>query len=258
MTTTNQIQKRENKKIRLEDLANQQVQKPFTSTTVSSVYSLKSRADVFTKNDKITTYPRSINKYRLIRPYEPRDIKEINKSIGSEIALYDYNLVQSTVIQPIVTRTSPPKKLGKFVKSTNAPSEFILHPLREADTVDSQYQQRCQGMRLYFNTLKNEVENTEFSEGVLDLSWSVWETLRNLFVAKDLCLEVPDACPGTRDNFMYTWSKNEHSLECEIFGTGEIEFFYRDRRNGKVWGEDTTLEQVFSIDILDKVSLFIK
>ena len=99
----------------------------------------------------------------------------------------------------------------------------------------------------------------EFSEKVIELSWSVWEALKSqLLEVKGLHLEVPDACPGSRDNFMYTWSKAEHYFECEIFGTGEIEFFYRNRNNGQVWGEDTTLEQAFSTDILDKASLFIK
>jgi hypothetical protein len=71
-----------------------------------------------------------------------------------------------------------------------------------------------------------------------------------------LYIEVPDACPGRRDNFMYTWSKEEHYLECEIFGSGEIEFFYRNRETGKNWGEDTTIAQVLSPVILEKVKLF--
>ncbi len=57
---------------------------------------------------------------------------------------------------------------------------------------------------------------------------------------------------------MYTWSKSEYYLECEIFATGAIEFFYRNRNTREVRGEDTTLEQGFSTDILDKVSLFIE
>ncbi|MEG4084623.1 hypothetical protein [Microcoleus sp. POL10_C6] len=119
--------------------------------------------------------------------------------------------------------------------------------------------QRAQRLRLYLDSLKSEVKeeiDAGFTEGVLNLSWFVWEALKRFFEETGLCLEVPDACPGLRDNFMYTWSKSEHYLECEIFGSGEIEFFYRNRNTGEVWGEDTTLEQGFSANILNKGSFF--
>jgi hypothetical protein len=114
-------------------------------------------------------------------------------------------------------------------------------------------------LKSYIDSLKDEVrkeEAPEFTEKVLNLSWSVWEALKTLFEkTKELCLEVPDACPGSKDNFMYTWSKSEHYLECEIFGTGEVEFFYRNR-NGENWGEDTTIERGFSANILQFLTLF--
>jgi hypothetical protein len=55
---------------------------------------------------------------------------------------------------------------------------------------------------------------------------------------------------------MYSWSKAEHYLECEISGSGEIEFFYRNRKTGEDWGKDITLEQGFSTDILHYLTLF--
>jgi hypothetical protein len=118
---------------------------------------------------------------------------------------------------------------------------------------------RC-SIKSYIELLKREVkenQNTGFTEQVLDLSYVIWQKLKNLFEeTKDLTLETPTACPGSKDNFMYTWTKMEHYLECEIFGSGEIEFFYRNRKTGENWGKDTTLEEGFSKDILHYLTLF--
>lgn len=120
-------------------------------------------------------------------------------------------------------------------------------------------EKRHQELQCYLNELRSEAEladEVEFTTSTLDITWNVWESLKKLFRSKGLCLEVPDACPGQRNNFMFTWSKADHYLECEVFSSGEVEFFYRNRNNGEVWGEDTTLEQGFSTTIFDKVALF--
>ena len=120
-------------------------------------------------------------------------------------------------------------------------------------------EKRHQELRRYLSVLRCEAKSTgevEFTILVIDAAWRVWEDLRKYFLSKGLCLEVPDACPGDTDNFMYTWSRAEHYLECEIFGSGEVEFFYRNRNSGEVWGEDATLEQGFSTTIFDKAALF--
>lgn len=153
------------------------------------------------------------------------------------------------------------ERRGKFLSSPSSDwSNNLPRTPKKVEAIHPQ-QQRYENLRVYLDSLKNEARvtgETEFSERVLNLSWSVWERLTSLFQARGQWLEVPDACPGSKNNFMYTWSKSEHYLECEIFGTGEIEFFYRNRNTGEVWGEDTTLDQGFSGDILDKASLFIE
>ena len=124
--------------------------------------------------------------------------------------------------------------------------------------VSSNNERHCE-LRAYLNSLSAEAISTgeiEFTTRVLENAWLVWEELRNHFVSTGKFLEVPDACPGTNNNFMFTWSKAEHYFECEIFGNGEVEFFYRNRNNSNVWGEDTTIGQEFSADILEKALLF--
>ena len=161
-----------------------------------------------------------------------------------------------------LTRFPEPKeRRGRFLPSPSSDcSQNLPRTPKKVETIHRQ-EQRHQNLRLYLDSLKNEAKVTEeiqFSERVLNLSWSVWEKLKSSFQTRGMWLEVPDACPGSKDDFMYTWSKSEHYLECEIFGTGEIEFFYRNRNTGVVWGEDMTLEQDFSADILDKALLFIE
>jgi hypothetical protein len=131
------------------------------------------------------------------------------------------------------------------------PIQRLLKPYEEDN------QQKHQKLLDYIQSLRLEViagNETEFTLSVLEKAEQVWEALRKVFSSQNKCLEVPDACPGYNDNFMYTWSKEEHYLECEIFGSGEVEFFYRTNNN--VWGEDIKFEQEFSAEIIEKVILF--
>lgn len=134
------------------------------------------------------------------------------------------------------------------------------HIQRIIQDLEKEHEKRHQELQSYLDSLRAEVKSTlqaEFTESVIDIALQVWEKLRSYFISNGLCLEVPDACPGQRDNLMYTWSKGEHYFECEMFGSGEVEFFYRNRiDSSKVWGEDTTLEQEFSTTIFDKAALF--
>jgi hypothetical protein len=93
---------------------------------------------------------------------------------------------------------------------------------------------RYQKLISYLKLLRIEAESNhevDFSIAVINLADQIWKNLNDYF--ENESLEVPDACPGNDDNFMYTWSKDEHYLECEIFSNGAIEFFYRDRTSGE-------------------------
>jgi hypothetical protein len=130
---------------------------------------------------------------------------------------------------------------------------------RLLQALEDEHKKRQQKLESYISSLRYEAESTlecEFTVFVIDYSLQVWRELSRRFSEGGLCLEAPDACPGQSDNFMYTWSKAEHYLECEIFGHGAVEFFYRNRRSGEVWGEDTTLEHGFSTDVLEKATFF--
>jgi hypothetical protein len=176
-----------------------------------------------------------------------------------------YSTEQTGVLKQIgyvsSAQTSLGKRAGKFVATSTSKllTRLPSQPVNICDENSNRQVQRHQKLQEYLDLLRDEIRITgevEFSENILDLAWLVWKKLREHFMKNKLCLEVPDACPGQKDNFMYTWSEGEHYLECEIFGNGEIEFFYRNRKNGRNWAEDTTLKQPFSKAILEKVELF--
>lgn len=124
-----------------------------------------------------------------------------------------------------------------------------------------EYNERQQILLQYLNALSIETqdEKCEFTQVVIEMAGQIWEKLQTYFYAKGRSLDIPDACPGSHDNFMFTWSKREHYFECEIFDSGEVEFFYRNRQTGQNWGEDTTLEELVSTippSIVEKITLF--
>lgn len=83
------------------------------------------------------------------------------------------------------------------------------------------------------------------------IAWYVWLQIDSL----GLNLEVPDACPNNSGSVtMLTWRSNQHYLECEI-SDDQVDFFYRDRLTGKVWGEDVPLGKTFSIAVIDHLKL---
>lgn len=239
---------------------------PYTPTSVQVPVSISSLAQTSANSENtinrkyyIGYLPNQLNVASVIYADQVKDTGEEKvKNSDHEIAVYD--LTQPSKHQASWTKADQRERRARFLSSLV--NNFIGDLPRAYKILEAvkHQQKKIEELELYLNSLRNELrrtKNTNFSERVLDLSWLVWETLKTQFVVKGLYLEVPDACPGSRDNFMYTWSRSEHYLECEIFATGEVEFFYRNRSTGEVWGEDTTLEQGFSTDILDKVSLFL-
>jgi hypothetical protein len=161
----------------------------------------------------------------------------------------------TTPLQPVGNEGQElSKKLDQVtrsIQSTESGKKLIQSLVGES--------RKQQELESYMNSLRFEAESThesEFTVFVINYSWQIWQELSKHFSEQGLCLEVPDACPGENDNFMYTWSKDEHYLECEIFGHGAVEFFYRNRKSGEIWGEDTALKYGFSMAIFKKAKLF--
>lgn len=106
------------------------------------------------------------------------------------------------------------------------------------------------------SSLSKYIESLPSKTLSADKAQLIWDKLSDYFISIGKTLEIPDACPGETDVFMLTWDNSKHYLECKVFWNGAVEFFYRNKSNNEVWGEDTTFEQDFSKEILEKVSLF--
>lgn len=152
------------------------------------------------------------------------------------------------------------QELAKKLKEVS--QVFQDEPIqRLLKSLSEEYNGRQQILLQYLHDLSLETQDDEceFTHVVIEMAGQVWEKLRTYFHAKGRFLEIPDACPGNNDNFMFTWSRKEYYFECEIFGSGEVEFFYRNRQTGQNWGEDTNLEKLVSAippNIVKKTTLF--
>lgn len=150
------------------------------------------------------------------------------------------------------TRLALDEKIDKFSRESEPLQRLVTR-------LEAIAEQRHLELREYLDSLEAEARSTnqaEFTLKTISIAWQVWLDLRSQLQQREVCLEVPDACPGNQNNLMYTWSKSEHYLECEIFGNGAVEFFYRNRVTNDVWGEDATLGERFSSEILEKATLF--
>jgi hypothetical protein len=110
-------------------------------------------------------------------------------------------------------------------------------------------------------TLKSNLlklfNSQEINQVLYELSLEVWMKLSYIaFQMSGLYLRTPQVCAGSSNNLMYTWSLDQHYLECEIFDSGEVEFFYRNRSTGATWGEDVLFGQNLSREILQKANFF--
>jgi hypothetical protein len=252
-TSTLKEQKRE-----LHDLL---VQSPLTELRTKNPVTPVQRRQPIRSLAQISPEPNTeVIEYYL--PYSPTEINSGSTTFADKSNNIDQEKVRNSNKEIAVYNTDLKERRSKFLSPTVSPfSSNLPRTYKKVEATNNHQQKRSQELQVYLESLKNEARDTrevEFSESVINLSGLVWGSLKSSFDGQGLCLKVPDACPGLNNNFMYTWSNADHYLECEIFGTGEIEFFYKDRNNGQVWGEDTTLEKGFSTDILDKAALFIE
>lgn len=143
-------------------------------------------------------------------------------------------------------------KIQKLVLDSESENLEPIHRL--VNQLKQLYLERSQRLQAYLDSLYVDSSGQE-RDDFLKYVWQIWSTLRDIFDNRGLCLEVPDSCPGENE-FIYVWSKGEHYLECEVFVDESVEFFYKNRLTSEIWGEDTKLEDGFSIETLEKLSIF--
>jgi len=85
----------------------------------------------------------------------------------------------------------------------------------------------------YLNGLLNEANpNSNFTKNAIHNTIKTWENINLHFSGLGKQIKVPNACPGENDNILIVWSQDSFYLECEVFGNGKREYFFRERLSG--------------------------
>jgi hypothetical protein len=139
-------------------------------------------------------------------------------------------------------------------------SPFFLYAQRELSmsetftaAAQTEYKllRRVQGLVDYLY----QIEDQELiTPRLARLAWDAWTTLSN---SLGNALSVPDACPGSDGELLYTWDRDEHHFELEVFPDAPAEFFYRNRTSGELWGCEYTLGEPVPCEALDRLRLFV-
>jgi hypothetical protein len=108
------------------------------------------------------------------------------------------------------------------------------------------------GQRL-FQFLQKLMRSGEVPTATADVAWRTWNQLKTQAAGP---LLVPDASGGPNGGLLFFWDQGEHHLELEFLADGEVEFFYRNRRTGTLWGADHHNGQPFAEEILSHVAFF--
>jgi hypothetical protein len=108
-----------------------------------------------------------------------------------------------------------------------------------------------QGLVDYLNGIADQELVTP---GVARLAWQAWTALSN---SMSNALLVPDACPGPNGELLYTWDRDGHHLELEIFSDAPAEFFYENDGSGEAWEAAFVIGEPVPPEALDRLRLFV-
>lgn len=97
--------------------------------------------------------------------------------------------------------------------------------------------------------------------GQLDISAHMvqdsWDAVLSLRHATGGTLPVPNCGIGGYGQVLFTWNRDEHHFECEVFPGARIEYFYRNRRTGAIWDHESRPGVPISAEIKEKLALFL-
>ncbi len=139
---------------------------------------------------------------------------------------------------------------GKILREIQDHSRKIL----EAQAETTSERSRIADLKRYLGQVSShEEEEPLISESTAALSLKAWSEIWSVSGRR---LPVPDACPGPEGQLLYTWDREEHHLELEIFPDGRGELFYRNRKSGELWDLEYMVEDFIPAVIFGKLRLF--
>ena len=109
--------------------------------------------------------------------------------------------------------------------------------------------ERAQELEGYLTKIRDE---RLVSPAMAELAWTAWEQLSGN--VGDLA--VPDACPGPDGQLLFSWEREPHYLELELFLDGPGEFFYRNDHTGALWQCEWRAGEPVPTEAAAKLALF--
>jgi hypothetical protein len=116
-------------------------------------------------------------------------------------------------------------------------------------------QQIAREQRLY-HYLADIRDREEISASTADAASKMWQVLKQMPPAgTGKALPVPDASPGPDGELLYVWNKDEHHFELEFIPGAPMEFFYRNRNTGAIWGTVYSQGEDLPEEVIDRWSI---
>jgi hypothetical protein len=154
-----------------------------------------------------------------------------------------------------VTNTSTQRAEIDFDRWDYLVRDALASKLCEEDAVCKAEETAASKLKEHFKYLKDISEGSEpiVSKQTADLARKAWSLL---WQETGYVLPIPSACTGPDGQILYSWDKGEHHFEVEIIPGKPMEFFYRNRKTGELWGEEYTLGDSLPAEAAKKLKLF--
>jgi len=102
--------------------------------------------------------------------------------------------------------------------------------------------------------LDSSTRSGQITDATRRLAWLAWTSLAKIASRK---LLVPDAGIGPDGQVLFSWNRNDHHFEIEIFPSGLAEIFYLNFETDEVWEGEYRIGDSFPLEISSKLPLFL-
>lgn len=164
---------------------------------------------------------------------------------------------RSSIVVSMPEFQQQPKIMGRVERSQSHSriyqvKEIGFPQIRDKSQSSDMLLTKHQEHRRYLQRVSSEGVPSLISQATAKKSWNLWLAVRK---ATGNLMPIPSAGTGPDGVMYYSWDREEHHLEAEIYPDQNSEFFYRNRQTGELWGEYYS-DGALPVELLSKLSLF--
>jgi hypothetical protein len=149
-------------------------------------------------------------------------------------------------VRPSITDINVATVIQAFNAGVNFPQTLSNHVIAESFGG----QPRVRKLKRF---LRAAVRSGEVTDATRQLAWSAWTSLAKITSRK---LIVPDVGIGPDGQILFSWNRNNHHFEMEVFPSGIAELFYLNFDTNEDWEAEYQIGDVFPGDAYNKLALF--